>query len=297
MPYVNIGDTKIYYEIYGSELELTQDGVREKPTLVVLHGGPGVDHTFEVEFSKNCASFAQVILYDHRGNGRSIDNNPDHWNLNQWTKDLHSFCEALGLKKPFIQGVSMGGWVTMQFAIQYPDYASGFILLDTEAYIDLERVCAAFEKRGGKEASEIARKFFQKDKPAPEVVEHYFAKCIPLCSNNPIPAAYFKRAILKPEVGAQVQTERATFNYMGDLDKIKSPVLYLTNTINPSHLFEVAKETANAMINADVTFVPFENCGIVQMDAKEKGIHEINKFILKHFNNVSLNENAMLQHV
>lgn len=283
MPYANIDDTKIYYEIYGNELELTAHGTYEKPSLVVLHGGPGVDHTFEVEFSRECAPFAQVILIDQRGNGRSIDNDPNHWNLNQWTKDVYAFCETLGLKKPFIQGVSMGGWVTLQFAIRYPNYASGIILLDTEAYIDLERVCAAFEKRGGKEAANIARQFFQKDQPKPEIVEQYFRKCLPLCSNNPIPEAYFKRAILKPEVGAHVQMERATFNYMKDLHKIKAPVLYLTNTTNPCHLFDVAKETAAAITNADVTFVPFENCGLVQFDAKLQGISEIKKFLTKYY--------------
>jgi hypothetical protein len=38
-------------------------------------------------------------------------------------------------------------------------------MLDTEGYIDLERICAACECRGEKEASDIARKFFQKDVP------------------------------------------------------------------------------------------------------------------------------------
>jgi pimeloyl-ACP methyl ester carboxylesterase len=279
MPYANIGDTKLYYEIYGNEIELSSDGTVQKPTLVVLHGGPGVDHTFEVEFSRECASFAQVILLDHRGNGRSIDNNPAHWNLSQWTKDVHAFCETLGLVKPFIQGVSMGGWVTIQFGIEYPDYAAGLILLDTEGRIDLEKVCAAFERRGGKEISELARKFFQKDLPPPSVIEEYFKKCLPLCSNNPIPEVYFKRAIMRPEVGAYFQTERATFSYMSQLDKIKGEVLYLANTTNPSHLVESAKETAAGLKNANVTFVAFENCGVVQHDAKHEAVAEIKKFI------------------
>jgi pimeloyl-ACP methyl ester carboxylesterase len=163
MPYANIGNTKLYYEIYGNELELLDDGTREKPTLVVYHGGPGIDHTFEVEFSRECAPFAQVILVDHRGNGRSVDDNPAHWNINQWAEDIHAFCETLSLKKPFIQGVSTGGWITMQFAMKYPDYVAGIILLETKGYVDIERICAAYEKRGGKEAAELARQFYQKE--------------------------------------------------------------------------------------------------------------------------------------
>ena len=44
MPKVNIGDTKIYFEIYGSEYEVLQNKAIKKPTIVALHGGPGIDH-------------------------------------------------------------------------------------------------------------------------------------------------------------------------------------------------------------------------------------------------------------
>ena len=37
------------------------------------------------------------------------------------------------------------------------------------------------------------------------------------------------------------------------------------------------------MINAEVNFVPFENCGLVQHDAKEQGVHEIKKFVGKYY--------------
>ena len=279
MPYANIGDAKLYYEIYGNELELTDDGVIEKPTLVVMHGGPGIDHTFEVEFSRECAPFAQVILYDHRGNGRSSGDDPAKWNLTQWTEDIHAFCEALGLKKPFIQGVSMGGWLALNFAMRYPGYAAGIILLDTEATFKVERVAEAFTRKAGAEYGAIAARAFGKEIPSDENFADYFTKCIPICSNNPIPESYLKRAIMKPEVMKAIQQERYEFNFLPELHKVTDPVLYLTNTINPCHLFEVAKETAAAMVNTDVTFVPFENCGIVQLDAKMAGVAEIKKFV------------------
>jgi proline iminopeptidase len=279
MPYANIGDAKLYYEIYGNELELTDNGVIEKPTIVVMHGGPGVDHTFEVEFYRECATFVQVILYDHRGNGRSTGDNPENWNLTQWTKDLHAFCETLSLTKPFIDGVSMGGWIALNFATLYPGYAAGFILRDTEGRFDVERIATAFSKRGGEKCGKIARQVFGKDIPSEQAFTDYFTHCIPLCSNNPIPENYLKRAIMKPNVMLSVQEERYELNYFSELYKITDPVLYLTNTINPCHLVDVAEETAKAMTNAEVTFVAFDNCGIVQQDAKEEAIAEIRKFV------------------
>ena len=56
----------------------TAPALREKPTLVLLHGGPGFDHAlFKPAFSA-LADIAQVIYYDHRGNGRSGGDDREH---------------------------------------------------------------------------------------------------------------------------------------------------------------------------------------------------------------------------
>ena len=56
--------------------------MREKPTLLLLHGGPGFDHSsFKPAFSE-LADVAQVVYLDHRGNGRSErPRRPARWNL------------------------------------------------------------------------------------------------------------------------------------------------------------------------------------------------------------------------
>ncbi len=278
MPYANIGDIKLYYEIYGNELELLDDSVHQKPSLIVLHGS-GTDHTFHVEFSRDCAAFAQVIFIDRRGCGRSIDENPAHWSVAQWAKDVHLFCEALGLEKPFVKGISLGGLVAMQFAIDYPQTAGGIILVDTEAYFNKEGIVAAHQRKGGGKAAELVQKFLDASPHPPEIMREFFNVCLPLYSHRPFPVAYFKRAIINPAVSDHFKAEQATFNCLHELHKITSPVLYLSNTTNPLHLLETAQETAQAMSNADVKFVSFPNCGFVQMDAKEAAIKEIQKFI------------------
>lgn len=282
MPFADIGDAKLYFEIYGNELDMSAAGIFKKPTLIVLHGGPGLEHCFEVEFSGKCAPFAQTIFVDLRGNGRSTDDNPEHWNLNQWTDDIYAFCQTLGIERPFIQGVSMGGWITMMFACKYPDIANGIILMDTEGFVDLEGICQRYYDAGGQEAADLARKFFQPDPLTPQEIEQYFLKCIPLCSNNPVPDYYFKYGKIKPEIGAHFQRERANYNILDQLSAVTVPVLYLANTTNPSHILASAEKTAKAMVNTDVTFVPFPDCGLVQHDAKEAGITEIKKFIQRY---------------
>lgn len=52
MPYCTLPDnTKLYFEIYGNELDLSGEVAQVKPTIVVLHCGPDADHTFHVFMS------------------------------------------------------------------------------------------------------------------------------------------------------------------------------------------------------------------------------------------------------
>ncbi len=46
MPYAQVNGIKIFYEIYGPELEIGEDYSKQRPTLIALHGGPGIDHTW-----------------------------------------------------------------------------------------------------------------------------------------------------------------------------------------------------------------------------------------------------------
>ncbi|MCK4607995.1 MAG: alpha/beta hydrolase [Gammaproteobacteria bacterium] len=286
MPYANIGDVKIYYEIYGSEYKLLKNSTLKKPTIIAIHGGPGVDHNFyDTPFWADAAEFAQVILIDQRGNGRSIDKSPEHWNLKQWATDIYHFCDTLGLEKPFIHGVSMGGWVAQLYASMHQDQAGGIILSDTEAFLDMKAILNAFEIKGGKQIRDIAEKYFCT--PDPAVLPQYAEKCLPLCSNTPIPQDWGDRTIFTPEVRVHFKDELLSFNLLDDIKKIEIPVLYLTNTTNPLHLYKSAKKTAEAMVNAPIEFVEFENCGLVAMDAKEKALKIIKSFVEKQFNPIN----------
>lgn len=81
MPMINIGDIKLYYEVYQSGKVVAQYD-KDTLTLVFLHGGPGmVDHTIYVPFWSQLSEQLQVIFVDQRGNGRSDYGDPALWNL------------------------------------------------------------------------------------------------------------------------------------------------------------------------------------------------------------------------
>src|SRR5262249_48666063 len=74
--------------------------MREKPTLLLLHGGPGFDHSIYKPAYSSLADCAQVIYLDHRGNGRSDRGSKGAWSLAQWGDDIRAFCDVLGIERP-----------------------------------------------------------------------------------------------------------------------------------------------------------------------------------------------------
>jgi pimeloyl-ACP methyl ester carboxylesterase len=135
--------------------------MRQAPTLLLLHGGPGFDHSgFKPAFAE-MATVAQVVYLDLRGNGRSDAGPANKWSLEQWAEDVHSFCEALSIENPIVLGHSLGGIVAMVYAIRYPDRPSRLILSSTSTQpAPGERSFAVFDRLGGPRARAAAIAFW-----------------------------------------------------------------------------------------------------------------------------------------
>ena len=94
MPYVNVGNTKLFFDIYGSKLSHQNEQVTEKPTLLIIHGESGIaDHTLYTNFWSQFSNIAQVVFLDQRGSGRSHDPQQSNWNLKRWGDDILEFCQ------------------------------------------------------------------------------------------------------------------------------------------------------------------------------------------------------------
>ena len=68
--HIRVNDVKLFFDVEGARLRPDGPVMREVPTFILLHGGPGFDHSgFKPAFTEMAAS-AQVIYLDLRGNGR-----------------------------------------------------------------------------------------------------------------------------------------------------------------------------------------------------------------------------------
>jgi pimeloyl-ACP methyl ester carboxylesterase len=91
---VLVNGVRLFFDVEGTKLVPNGPAMRERPTLLLLHGGPGFDHSIYRPAYSALADVAQIIYLDHRGNGRSEDGPQAGWNLAQWGDDVHAFCWA-----------------------------------------------------------------------------------------------------------------------------------------------------------------------------------------------------------
>lgn len=78
----------LHFDVDGLGLVHQGNTMRQRPTVVALHGGPGVDHVGLKRMLAPLTKVAQVVWLDHRGNGRSDRASPETWNLATWGDDL-----------------------------------------------------------------------------------------------------------------------------------------------------------------------------------------------------------------
>ena len=156
--HVDVNGTRLWFDIDGAALVPDGAAMRERPTIVLVHGGPGgYDHSyFKPDFAR-LTSIAQVVYLDLRDHGRSARNDPAAWSLEACADDVRAFCDALGIERPIVLGHSMGGFVVMLYGARHPDHAGGLILQSTMARFDMERLVESFRAAGGDEVAELAR--------------------------------------------------------------------------------------------------------------------------------------------
>lgn len=300
-------ECRIFYEVFGSNYHDRSKVDCNQPTMIFLHGGPGVvDHSLYMPFWSKFSGMKidddnlQIIFIDHRGCGRSYygselsKNYGDEkkWNLKQWGEDIHTFYTKLGLtKKPIIAGVSFGGVVAMSYATQYPQELGGLILSDTDAKFDLNLVLDKFafivkQKDGNSnnvtEVCETAKKMFLNT--TTESYEKYIQKCLPYCaSKHPYRKEEIARCV-KNEKSAFVynKNELNKFNFLPELKNIECQTLVLTGDQNPVHTLESAKKTAMALDSELVTFKLYKGAGSpVYRDKEKEVINDINLYLQK----------------
>jgi pimeloyl-ACP methyl ester carboxylesterase len=96
--------------------------------VIVLHGGPGLDHHEFADYLDPLAERSRLILVDLRSQGRS-DHAPEHtWTLERMAQDVIMLAGAMELDRYVVLGHSFGAFVALQNALDYPRQAIATII-------------------------------------------------------------------------------------------------------------------------------------------------------------------------
>ncbi len=273
------GGVRLYVDIDGLGLVPVDAKLVQRPTLVLLHGGPGMDHASYKLGMHLMRDVAQVVMYDHRGQGRSDRRTPDEWNLDTWADDVVRLCDALEIEKPIVFGNSFGGFVAQRYLGRHPHHPAKVVLSSTIARPNFAAVFDQFERLGGTEARQIAEAFWTVPNTANR--EEYFRVCGPLYTQTPGNLFDSVETIRNNKLFAHWNdAENQTFDLRADLARAQCPVLVLGGEHDPVCPIVGSEEIAECLPAEHVRFERFAHSGHgVFRDENDKAMAILREFV------------------
>ena len=112
----------------GTRLWVHQEGTGDP--IVVVHGGPVLDHGYMVDPLRPLADDYRLVFFDQRLSGRS-DGTVDSASvrLDTLVSDIEGIRTGLGLDRIYLLGHSWGGLLAARYAATHPDRIRSLILV------------------------------------------------------------------------------------------------------------------------------------------------------------------------
>lgn len=113
----------------GLTVHLRDEGPRDAPVIMLLHGSNADLHTWE-PWTKELVKQFRVIRYDTIGHGLTGAAPDKDYGLTAMTQLVGRVADKLAIEQFVLAGNSMGGWVAANYAMQHPERLSGLVLVD-----------------------------------------------------------------------------------------------------------------------------------------------------------------------
>jgi len=122
MPKQKVKDIEMYYEITG-----------EGDPLLLIHGLGSSTRDWEEQIPVFSEKF-QVITIDLRGHGKT-DKPKGPYSIKLFAEDIVELLNKLEIKRVNVLGISLGGGVAFQFAVDYPDLVKSLIIVNSTSEV------------------------------------------------------------------------------------------------------------------------------------------------------------------
>jgi len=119
LPKVKVGDISIYYEIHG-------DGF---PLVMIMGLSANIDW-WDPRLIQETSKKYKTVIFDNRGAGRT-DKPKVVYTIQMFAHDTAGLMDALKIKRAHILGISMGGMIAQELALNYPQKVEKLVLCST----------------------------------------------------------------------------------------------------------------------------------------------------------------------
>ncbi len=113
----------------GLAVHLRDEGPRNAPVLVLLHGSNADLHTWDA-WTRALAGQFRVIRFDQIGHGLTGPNPAGRHSLDDMVATTEKVRAKLGIERMALAGNSMGGAIAARYAMVHPQHLSALILID-----------------------------------------------------------------------------------------------------------------------------------------------------------------------
>lgn len=258
--------------VHDTELYVVERGAADALPLLVLHGGPGLDHHEFADYLDPLTDDGryQLVLVDQRACGRSSrDAPPQTWTLETMASDVSGLAAGLGVERYAVLGHSYGAFVALQHAVDAPGAAVATVVSGgvpsarfLEAVADnlaafepvelREQVTASWAREAEARTEEQFRALMSEQWP------FHFADPF-----DPRIAEYSRRAdepmIFNPDVLRHFAGDYGGIEVESRLGEIRSPVLVAAGRYDRTCTVEAAEAMAAGIPGAEL--VVFESSG------------------------------------
>ncbi|MGH8878182.1 MAG: alpha/beta fold hydrolase, partial [Stackebrandtia sp.] len=127
------GDSIVHLK--GGDVHVAQDGPRDAPALVLIHGLAGSTHWWDKLVPKLTESH-RVISIDLLGHGRSAKPTGSGYQIPEQARRVGAALDRLGVKQAIVAGHSTGGSVATALAEERGDLVTALALINTGPSLD-----------------------------------------------------------------------------------------------------------------------------------------------------------------
>lgn len=149
MPYLDRAGTRIYYEV--------TEGPGGRTPLLLSHGYGASSDMWRPNVAA-LAAVRPVITWDMRGHGRSDSpDDPEQYSHAACVADMAALIDAAGTERAVLGGLSLGGFLSLEFVLEHPQRVDAVMLFDTGPGFRSDQARQQWNERADKTAARLER--------------------------------------------------------------------------------------------------------------------------------------------